>query len=1615
MSSRSVSGKEDTEDQLLRQRDENVNLKRQVHDYEMTVKRLQTQIRIKDAAMKKDGSTDKAAELALLIEELETFRKKNRTLTDRLRHLENTVVQKAQAAGRVVDYGRTPQPSKKPISVGVHTPVEIASGKLRHGVRSHSQERKSHSPDSRYGMSSSIHGTPSSVQRPTTAPSSSASAIANKSADTQGLEARVQLAESHLTTLRSENDSLRRQLAEASFRMSSVPVPKPSENTAVNTSILSTSHGPSNTVPVSRNDLLELERQLKDKTAQVLLLKSRYEHLEAKATAERELYDRAVSALEEQNVQIRDARSALQAAEADVSLLRSRLRAQEDTESDLRSARDEVRRLERTLTELCESPFMAESKDRINKAEVLEEAQREAAAAKEQVAHLQHSVRSQHLELTTLRKEKRDALDNYDKLKEELIALRTSCDAAARANATLRERLALYSGMVGMEGNASVATSHNGGNNETHAPTTTNTGIGSAVPPEELERALTLVRKRIDQPGSTDNNSITSTSDDLTTIPLLRRKNQQLQLALLSSQREQERTEAMLKAQTCIASDLSSEVAELNNRLANETTTIRRKLMDTEALAEKRLQRVNMLEAQVKQLMSKLKEVTVVATESRKQNREKAATTTNTLSSNTQATRRSSAFGGFAQTDDDDASTVISALSNEEDNENGGVMSTGIRNPDVNDSVEDSLGASMLDFGPGEDALEIYVIDATLDPAVLGRQDATFAMIDFYNFESQTSPLSMGPAPTYNFSAAYRVVTDHFFLRHVASQGATIDINQARGAEFELIARAVLPLHQLLSPTSSKLKFTALPLVSKAGKVIGSVKVEIRIAVPLGELWEQFNRDQPAEYTRLTNLIKEAEAREQTKAIVSFNNNTTNTNTGTNTTSNNNGANTGTMSNANELLVTVVGASDLQPLNTTNGLVNINGKNPSTYVQYTVPGMAVAVTSVVKDSSNPIFADSRTFPMVPTPRMLSMLSTTPVQFTVFDDSMNNKRTSTAVSSAPVVLGTATVNLASIAEGGNIDSSYDVIDNNGKSMGKLHIRIRWSRPLAAVDGSPMDTLTKAQIQALASVFDRDGNGVKHELLYAAMSMSDTAARAIDHIRNCIATHERSLVVDNNARNLVKWNQALLTAAETLGHTTLSAKEIFDSLTAAKVNLPLDLTTVEQAVKGCIVRDTDYIAVDDIIDIFTPLSPTITTAYNKVRQFIMNLPRSKDAPRLDYALEDEAEDAARKIYGDKPTRQQMARLSRSGMMAAFKYCGMIIIDDITNLRTSTRNPRDANDFNSDPNRSVVNSNTLTETITAANVAIQKSKEPNVLVDDGPIIQPTIMSEIAANQVAIANANADKPIANTTTTTIDNNTNAARRSSSVKELVFDTNTATTTQTVAEPTITAPLPMVDSHSGPRTDADGPCLTIEIGNISRIHNTLLNIIESNNATIKNTLYLTYSIPYQSTNQLLTRIIVLCGTLSTDKKSISFIPYARMTGSGSAFGTTTSFSLSANSELSNYFTTAFMTTASPEDSDIRFILSFVPPTIDNGKYSFPTNTTSSSGIPYTTIIGTGTYNLIDFINETTDTYDTDIPCTVNEEFHKYCNSNNNNIAIGSTISDLHINIQGRTALKALQK
>ncbi len=58
---------------------------------------------------------------------------------------------------------------------------------------------------------------------------------------------------------------------------------------------------------------------------------NRYEQLNAKLTAERELSERTMRALDEQNLQLREARASLQAAEADAQIMRARASRLADT------------------------------------------------------------------------------------------------------------------------------------------------------------------------------------------------------------------------------------------------------------------------------------------------------------------------------------------------------------------------------------------------------------------------------------------------------------------------------------------------------------------------------------------------------------------------------------------------------------------------------------------------------------------------------------------------------------------------------------------------------------------------------------------------------------------------------------------------------------------------------------------------------------------------------------------------------------------------------------------------------------------------------------------------------------------------------------------------------------------------------------------------------------------------------------------------------------------------------------------------------------------------------------------------------------------------------------
>jgi len=115
----------------------------------------------------------------------------------------------------------------------------------------------------------------------------------------------------------------------------------------------------------------------------------------------------------------------------------------------------------------------------------------------------------------------------------------------------------------------------------------------------ELERALAIVRRKMDDP--TDLDFLQRVDDeDLTTLPALKKRLQMVQVTNLSITRELERAERMLKAQASINRDLHLELEEGHKRSRTEKDALQAKLEDFESLCLKRLQRIHSLEAQVR-------------------------------------------------------------------------------------------------------------------------------------------------------------------------------------------------------------------------------------------------------------------------------------------------------------------------------------------------------------------------------------------------------------------------------------------------------------------------------------------------------------------------------------------------------------------------------------------------------------------------------------------------------------------------------------------------------------------------------------------------------------------------------------------------------------------------------------------------------------------------------------------------------------------------------------------------------------------------------------------------------------------------------------------------------
>lgn len=464
--------------------------------------------------------------------------------------------------------------------------------------------------------------------------------------------------------------------------------------------------------------------------------------------------------------------------------------------------------------------------------------------------------------------------------------------------------------------------------------------------------------------------------DNDTSVKHLRNRVHALQMAHLKAMQELERCEKMLHAQTNINRELALEIEDLTSRKVSASSVLQSRIKELEMLAEERQQRLHQLEAQIRQL---------------KYARAKLL----------QKSRLSDNEPDLSSSSDEESSDV--------------------------ESISESLVMAARDLAPGEQLLELLIASGNFDRNVVSGNSSTFILCDFYDFESQTTPLLMGSQPEYSFSSTFKVTVDGFFLRYLASETLAIEVHQAVRGDFKLIGRAFVRLSSLLQ-SKGVLKEHTLPVKSIQGhaddKVMGTLSVLLRLSCPISEIWRLHLRSYPQD---VQLLARENKLRSQLSEVDFLADEEDEDNQ---------------KHQVNELQVTVFGCKNLRSYGKKKG--NTLSRIPSSYVHYQLLGFPDAFTNIVPGAIAPEYdleCSRQSFVMEIDACLLRFFAKFRLWLTVFDDQIELD----SDDQDDGMIGRCGVLLSELTNGETIRGWFPLLDRGDRPAGEISVLIQWKDP------------------------------------------------------------------------------------------------------------------------------------------------------------------------------------------------------------------------------------------------------------------------------------------------------------------------------------------------------------------------------------------------------------------------------------------------------------------------------------------------------------------------------------------------------------------------------------------
>ncbi|RLN88663.1 hypothetical protein BBJ28_00008855 [Nothophytophthora sp. Chile5] len=401
-------------------------------------------------------------------------------------------------------------------------------------------------------------------------------------------------------------------------------------------------------------------------------------------------------------------------------------------------------------------------------------------------------------------------------------------------------------------------------------------------------------------------------------------------------------------------------------------------------------------------------------------------------------------------------------------------------------SLSESLVQAARDLAPGEQLLELGIVNANFDKSAVGVNSSTFVLCDFYDFESQSTPLLMGNRPEYNLSATFKVTVDGFFLRYLASERIALEVHQAIRGDFKLIGTASVRLSKLLH-SKGVIKEPMLPVKStRHGNdgesiALGTLNIVLRLSTPISEVWRLHLRSYPQDVQLLSMRNEGSNAMDPAKATCEAD------------------FADDSMLPVNELQVAVFACRNLRSYGEKQG--KSVSRIPSSYAHYQLLGFPDIFTNIVPESSNPEYdleCSRQTFALEADACLLRFLSKFCFWITVFDDQVeleDNAGTDGMVGRCGLVL-------SDLVNGECVRGWFPLKDQNDRHVGDISILIQWKDPFQVlqlsssqrargVNGRPIDlhSLDFDQQHALLAMFSQEMDGqvnYRQFLHYAAPS-------------------------------------------------------------------------------------------------------------------------------------------------------------------------------------------------------------------------------------------------------------------------------------------------------------------------------------------------------------------------------------------------------------------------------------------------------------------------------------------------------------------------------------------------